>query len=151
MATIRHTGRVSHGYVHPIPFIALHVECIILTRVSSDPEIADLQVQAKEMAGLWRKLKLDNGALGLSESELPDMNNLMKAVRDGEVEWNKKKEKGFGKVKEKFKSFLETMHAHGYLFSIIPDGSMYTSLLVGVLTSVVKVCAFILEIAGTGT
>ncbi|KAL1865530.1 hypothetical protein Daus18300_007175 [Diaporthe australafricana] len=103
-----------------------------------DPEIADLRVQAKEMADLWRKLMLDNGAVGLSQSEPPDMNTLMKAVHDGEVEWNKRKDKGFGKVKEKFKSFLETMHAHGYLFSVIPNGSMYTSLLIGVLTSVVK-------------
>lgn len=99
-----------------------------------------LQGQAKKLAELWRQLKLDSGDIGgLSEGSLPSLNTLWNAAHDAESQWAKKKEKGFGKAKARLFTFLDTMDAHKYLFSIIPNGDKYTSLLTGSLTSIVKV------------
>lgn len=99
-----------------------------------------LQEKAKELAELWRKLKLDVGDVGgVFENGPPSLDILWKVAHNAESEWAKKKEKGFGKVKARLFIFLDAMDAHKYLLSIIPNGDKYTSLLTGVLTSVVKV------------
>lgn len=84
-------------------------------------------------------MKLDIGGTELLEAEPPTIPTLWQAVGDASIQWDKKKEKGFGKAKSQFFSFLDTMDAHKYLFSVIPNGDKYTSLLTGVVTSVVKV------------
>ena len=92
------------------------------------------------MAGLWLQLKLDAGDIGgLSEDGIPSLSTLWKVAHDAESEWAKKRDKGFGKAKARLFTFLDTMDAHKYLFSIIPNGDKYTSLLTGSLTSIVKV------------
>jgi hypothetical protein len=42
-------------------------------------------------------------------------------------------------VKNRFLNFAETMNDYSYLFSIVPSGDKYTSLITGVVSSVVKV------------
>ncbi|KAI1078710.1 hypothetical protein F5B20DRAFT_547012 [Whalleya microplaca] len=103
-----------------------------------DPVVASLQVEAKEAADLWRRLKLDIGDLGPSGDQVPTVETLWAAVHQARVQWDEKSEKGFGRAKTHFFSFLETMEAHKYLFSIIPNGDKYTSLVTGVITSIVK-------------
>lgn len=99
-----------------------------------------LHAKAKELAELWRNLKLDAGDIGgLSEDEPPSLNILWKAAHDAGSKWEKKREKGFGRAKACLFSFLDTMDAHKYLFSVVPNGDKYTSLLTGSLTSIVKV------------
>lgn len=108
----------------------------------SDPDTRSLQGQAKELAGLWLQLKLDAGDIGgLSEDGIPSLSTLWKVAHDAESEWAKKRDKGFGKAKARLFTFLDTMDAHKYLFSIIPNGDKYTSLLTGSLTSIVKASA----------
>lgn len=71
------------------------------------------------------------------------MQTLSAAVNDAQSEWAKRNESGFGKAKSQFFSFLETMDSHKYLFSVIPNGEKYTSLITGIVTSVVKVSFFV--------
>ncbi|KAK8867395.1 hypothetical protein PGQ11_005973 [Apiospora arundinis] len=104
----------------------------------SDPDLEVLQLEAKAASDLWRKLKLDIGDLGVSGDQVPSVQTLWAAVNDAQSEWAKKKESGFGKAKSQFFSFLETMDSHKYLFSVIPNGEKYTSLITGIVTSVVK-------------
>ncbi|KAI1408084.1 hypothetical protein F5Y13DRAFT_114612 [Hypoxylon sp. FL1857] len=106
--------------------------------LESDAVLAGLQVEAKEAAELWRKLKLDNEGLGLGGDHIPTIETLWTAVHQAQIRWDEKNGKGFGRAKAHFSSFLETMEAHKYLFSIIPNGEKYTSLITGVITSIVK-------------
>ncbi|KAI1741309.1 hypothetical protein F4680DRAFT_416368 [Xylaria scruposa] len=104
----------------------------------SDPDIASLQQEAKEAANLWRGLKLDLGDLEPFRDQVPTINTLWAAIDQAQRQWIKKSESGFGKAKTQLRSFFETMDSHRYLFSIIPNGDKYTSLITGVITSIVK-------------
>ncbi len=81
-------------------------------------------------------------------SNIPTLDNLLRAVQRAEADWEEKKKAGFGKAKGRFRDFLETMDDHSYLFSVIPDGDKYTSLITGIVTSVVKVRLAGQKIAG---
>ncbi|KAI2464414.1 hypothetical protein F4781DRAFT_72887 [Annulohypoxylon bovei var. microspora] len=105
---------------------------------SSDFVVANLQAGAKEATDLWKKLQLDIGDLGARGEQIPTVETLWTAVRQAQTQWDKKKEKGFGRAKAHLFSFFETMNEHKYLFSIIPNGDKYTSLITGVITSIVK-------------
>ncbi|KAI7774944.1 hypothetical protein LA080_007643 [Diaporthe eres] len=48
---------------------------------------------------------------------------------------------GLGRAKQQFFSFCDTLTAYSSLFSLIPQGSLYTSLFVGVISSLVKASA----------
>ncbi|KAK8060846.1 hypothetical protein PG996_010776 [Apiospora saccharicola] len=104
-----------------------------------DPDVEVLQAEAKAASEIWRKLKLDIGDLGGSGDQVPSVQTLLAAVQGAQAQWTKKSEKGFGKAKAQFFSFLETMDSHKYLFSVIPNGDKYTSLITGIITTVVKV------------
>ncbi|KAK8104990.1 hypothetical protein PG999_008349 [Apiospora kogelbergensis] len=103
-----------------------------------DPTVEPLQFEAKAASELWRSLKLDIRDFGGSGNQIPSVQTLRTAVHGAQAQWNKKSESGFGKAKTQFFSFLETMDSHKYLFSVIPNGDKYTSLITGIITSVVK-------------
>ncbi|KAI0883763.1 uncharacterized protein GGS22DRAFT_189731 [Annulohypoxylon maeteangense] len=104
----------------------------------SDSTVAILRAEAKETTELWESLRLDIGDLGIPGDQIPTVETLWTAVLQAQTQWDKKKEKGFGRAKVHLFSFLETMDEHKYLFSIIPNGDKYTSLITGVITSIVK-------------
>ncbi|KAI1460022.1 hypothetical protein F4805DRAFT_454962 [Annulohypoxylon moriforme] len=104
----------------------------------SETSVASLQAEAREAADLWKRLKLDIDGLGTRGDQIPTVETLWAAVLQAQVQWENKKEKGFGRAKVHFFSFLETMDEHKYLFSIIPNGDKYTCLITGVVTSIVK-------------
>jgi len=70
---------------------------------------------------------------------LPSLDMFLQDVLGKEEAWAKKHETGLGKTKRGIEKFLTTMNDHSYLFSVIPNGDKYTSLITGVVTSVVKV------------
>ncbi|KAI0186884.1 hypothetical protein EV127DRAFT_483846 [Xylaria flabelliformis] len=105
----------------------------------SDPDAASLQQEAKEAANLWRSLKLDLGDLEPFGDQIPTINTLWAAINQAQMQWIKKSESGFGKAKTQLFCFFETMDSHKYLFSIIPNGDKYTSLITGVITSIASV------------
>lgn len=100
--------------------------------------MASLQLEAKKAADLWQSFNLDIGDLEFTTDQVPTVDSLRAAADQARKQWTKRGESGFGKAKSHLFSFLETMDAHKYLFSIIPNGDKYTSLITGVISSVVK-------------
>ncbi|RDW60323.1 hypothetical protein BP5796_11929 [Coleophoma crateriformis] len=100
-----------------------------------------LQKQAERMTVLWKKF---HSSFGLEKivkpgQGPPKVQDLQDIVRGAEQSWAKKQDSGFGKTKEVVENFLILMNEHSNLFSVIPSGDKYLSLITGVITSVVKV------------
>ena len=74
----------------------------------------------------------------LTPPSIADLTAVVHQVRQDSAN---KKESGFGKARDKFFTFCQTMSDHSYLFSVFPDGDKYTSLFTGVVSSIVKVGA----------
>lgn len=110
-------------------------------RHHSDQEVVQLEEQWKRLTEVWSKFqsqfKLES--LGPGDSP-PPIEDIVKEVEEAEKTWNAKKESGVGKAKAGVENFLSMMNDHSFLFSVIPDGDKYTSLITGVVSSVVKVC-----------
>ncbi|KAI1271372.1 hypothetical protein F5Y07DRAFT_345993 [Xylaria sp. FL0933] len=68
----------------------------------------------------------------------PTIKELIQNVEESMTVWSKKKESGFGKAMDRIRKFLVTMDDYGFLFDLIPDGHLYTSLVTGAISSVVK-------------
>ncbi|KAG8676531.1 hypothetical protein FPOAC1_002536 [Fusarium poae] len=64
---------------------------------------------------------------------------LYQAIDQAQAAWQDKQARGVRPIRDKFYSFAETMSEYSYLFSIIPNSNEYTSLITGVVSSVVKV------------
>lgn len=103
--------------------------------------MCDLEERKEGMAKRWKEFNssLKIGVILTENDDPPHVNTLLQAVGAAEEEWTKRKESGLGKTKSAVENFLNTLNDHSYLFSIIPNGDKYTSLITGVITSVVKV------------
>ncbi|KAH7193950.1 uncharacterized protein B0J16DRAFT_336283 [Fusarium flagelliforme] len=65
-----------------------------------------------------------------------------KAAADSVIEnWEAKKVTKFGKAKENLYKFCQTLDAYKAIFSVIPDGDMYTGLLTGAIGCIVQAFA----------
>lgn len=65
---------------------------------------------------------------------------MMKETVDSAIyTWQARREEGFGKVRQNFQEFSETILSFSDIFSIIPQGDKYISLFTGVISTVVKV------------
>ncbi|KAI0850006.1 hypothetical protein F5Y00DRAFT_268768 [Daldinia vernicosa] len=108
-------------------------------RSSSDPALLRLENHKVRVVEKWKEL---HSSSSLHDEEIlrdiPSIPKLLEAVQTAETTWAKKKESKSGKTKSAVESFLDTMNDYSYLFSIIPNGDKYTSLITGVITSVVK-------------
>ncbi len=71
---------------------------------------------------------------------VPTIDKLHNAVVAASESWKSKKESGYGKVKQRFFDFLNMMDDHSEMFSVIPNGDKYVSLITGVVSTIVKVC-----------
>ena len=115
--------------------------------LTGDSEIAlePLAAQCREVAKIWKGFQAffpeakEGEVSTVGASNIPTLDHLLRAVQRAEADWEQKKKTGLGKAKGRFRDFLETMDDHSYLFSVIPDGDKYTSLITGIVTSVVKV------------
>ncbi|KAM0253304.1 hypothetical protein ACHAQJ_007358 [Trichoderma viride] len=107
---------------------------------SNDSVISRLEKQKQQVANRWEKFHSSfNLGDTLTEGDGPPrIDALLQAVRGAETAWGKQQESGFGKTRSAVTSFLNTLNDHSYLFSIIPNEDKYTSLITGVITSVVK-------------
>lgn len=72
-------------------------------------------------------------------SSMPAVATLYSEVTHAQSVWESKKEMGFGAFKKNILAFVESLGGHKALFSIFPSGDKYTSLITGVVSSVVKV------------
>lgn len=91
---------------------------------------------------LWKRFSYvfaaENDSLQPANS-VPSISTLFKAIDQAQAEWDEKQTKGFGVAKGRFLNFAVTMNEYSYLFSVVPSGDKYVSLITGVVSSVVKV------------
>lgn len=69
----------------------------------------------------------------------PSVASLQQVIRSTLDSREAQQQSGLGRAKQQFFSFCDTLTAYSSLFSLIPQGSLYTSLFVGVISSLVKV------------
>lgn len=74
-----------------------------------------------------------------SANSVPTISTLFRAIDQAQEAWDEKQARGFGPAKGRFLNFAETMSEYSYLFSVVPSGDRYISLITGVVSSVVKV------------
>lgn len=109
--------------------------------LTSDHVIARLDKQKKRITETWKEFSADFGLenTAIASKDPPGIEALLSAVTGANKAWAQNREYGLGKAKNNVESFLRAMNDCSFLFSVIPNGSMYTSLVTGVVSSVVKV------------
>lgn len=112
---------------------------------SSNDELAigPLENQRQIVVDTWKRFCHLHPSENQGVSDLnnvPTIATLREEITKADAAWHSKQDKGFRAVKNRFLNFAETMNDYSYLFSIIPSGDKYTSLVTGVVSSVVKVC-----------
>lgn len=109
--------------------------------IISDPDSALLEQQCRRVAEIWRDFKSHFPGLEWTDGidKPPSIMALQEQVLSAQKDLETQSEHGWRRVKNNLSRFLESLEGHKALFSVIPEGNMYTSLLVGVISSVVKV------------
>jgi len=114
--------------------------------VRSDDGVPDpLENNRKAVFELWTKFSHvfpSDGVAVQSPDSIPTITTLYEAINHAQTTWHDRQNEGFGPVKGRFLTFAETMNDYSYLFSVIPSGDKYISLVTGVVSSVVKVWYF---------
>ncbi|KAI0178876.1 hypothetical protein GGR52DRAFT_278194 [Hypoxylon sp. FL1284] len=107
---------------------------------SSDPDSMLLEQQGRRVANIWRDFKSHFPGLEWVDGvdKPPTIVALQEQVISAHKDLETRSERGWRRVKSNLSRFLESLEGHKALFSVIPDGTLYTSLLVGVISSVVK-------------
>ncbi|KAH6640176.1 hypothetical protein F5144DRAFT_609231 [Chaetomium tenue] len=110
---------------------------------ASDQALLRLENHKRHVAERWQTFDSEHQHLQLDgvfgeDHGPPRLDGLLRAVQDAEAAWERKKGSGIGKTKQAIENFMGAMNNHSYLFSIIPSGDKYTSLITGVMTSMTK-------------
>jgi hypothetical protein len=90
----------------------------------------------REFGHLFPDVEQSEQANGLS---VPTIDRLQAALETAVTKRDGKQEQGFRKAKNGFFDFLETMNDYSSLFSVVPTNDKYTSLITGLVSSIVKV------------
>lgn len=87
----------------------------------------------------WRKFETKHIEFqDLGTGGPPSIQDLQSIMRTTVQELDVKCNSGLSRAKKNFLAFSETLVQFSDLFSIIPDGDKYTSLLTGVISTTVK-------------
>ncbi|WXC56856.1 hypothetical protein SNK03_002787 [Fusarium graminearum] len=108
---------------------------------SDDPTLGPLYNQQQRILELWERFNeiYPDGSPPGQTKAIPTIQTLYQAIDQAQTAWHDKQARGLRPIRDKFFNFAETMSEYSYLFSIIPNGDKYTSLITGVVSSVVKV------------
>ncbi|KAM6512108.1 hypothetical protein FSOLCH5_009826 [Fusarium solani] len=109
---------------------------------SYDADLDPLENHSQRVILVWKRfsdLLPSDMTSPHSPNNVPTISTLYEAIQQAEQEWTAKQAKGLTAVKGKFMHFADTMNDYSYLFKVIPDGDKYTSLITGVVSSVVTV------------
>lgn len=112
------------------------------THLGRNDDIALLQKECRELVQVWCKLQRKHpecDELLPNSRKPPSVASLQQVIRSTLDSREAQQQSGFGRAKQQFFSFCDTLTAYSSLFSLIPQGSLYTSLFVGVISSLVKV------------
>ncbi|KAF0635513.1 hypothetical protein FPSE5266_01982 [Fusarium pseudograminearum] len=106
-----------------------------------DPNLGPLYNQQRRILELWERFNeiYPDGSQPGQMKTIPTIQTLYQAIDQAQTAWHDKQARGLRPIRDKFFNFAETMSEYSYLFSIIPNGDKYTSLITGVVSSVVKV------------
>ncbi|KAM0231911.1 hypothetical protein ACHAPO_008209 [Fusarium lateritium] len=109
--------------------------------VSNDANLGPLYSQQQKILELWERFNqiYPDGNLSDQKNSIPTIETLYQAIDQAQAAWQDKQARGVRPIRDKFFNFAQTMSEYSYLFSIIPNGDKYTSLITGVVSSVVKV------------
>ncbi|XRM42793.1 hypothetical protein ABZX51_006007 [Aspergillus tubingensis] len=113
---------------------------------TDDADLRRLEDGRKSIVEIWQRFREhhhEDSRVGSDQlvPEIPNIATLRNIVQDAQMDWQAKRSKGLGKVKSYVVDFLEMMDDHSFLFKFIPTGDKYISLITGVISSVVKICA----------
>ncbi|EGO55982.1 hypothetical protein NEUTE1DRAFT_86754 [Neurospora tetrasperma FGSC 2508] len=100
-----------------------------------------LEVQSRDLIDTWRRLSKSlpgMGDLSPQGTWIPTISTLKQAVVQAENTMKAKKLNGFGLLKDRFHSLIQTLDDHKYMFAIIPQGDRYVSLFTGVVSFIAK-------------
>ncbi|RGP61610.1 hypothetical protein FSPOR_9936 [Fusarium sporotrichioides] len=108
---------------------------------SDDANLGPLYNQHQKILELWERFNqiYPDGNPSDHVNTIPTIEMLYQAIDQAQTAWQDKQARGLRPIRDKFFNFAETMNEYSYLFSIIPNGDKYTSLITGVVSSVVKV------------
>ncbi|XEU99954.1 hypothetical protein FSHL1_005241 [Fusarium sambucinum] len=108
---------------------------------SNDANLGPLYSQQQKILELWERFNqiYPDGNLSDQKNSIPTIETLYQAIDQAQAAWQDKQARGVRPIRDKFFNFAQTMSEYSYLFSIIPNGDKYTSLITGVVSSVVKV------------
>lgn len=112
------------------------------THFGRNDDIALLQKECKELVQVWLKLQRKHpecDELLPNNHGPPSVASLQQVIRSTLDSREAQQQSGLGRAKQQFFGFCDTLTAYSSLFSLIPQGSLYTSLFVGVISSLVKV------------
>lgn len=116
--------------------------------MSSDPlGDEDLQLlfkERKELADTWLRFQTkypEHSELLPNIRGPPSIETLRSIMKNTAQDWEEKRSGGFGRAKEKIIGFSESLVSFSDLFSIIPQGDKYVSLITGVVSTTIKVCS----------
>ncbi|KAG6356460.1 hypothetical protein INS49_015848 [Diaporthe citri] len=112
--------------------------------LDTNDDIALLQKECKELIQTWLKLQRKHpecDELLPNSHKPPSVASLQQVIRSTLDSREAQQQSGLGRAKQQFFSFCDTLTAYSSLFSLIPQGSLYTSLFVGVISSLVKASA----------
>ncbi|OJZ91117.1 hypothetical protein ASPFODRAFT_57332 [Aspergillus luchuensis CBS 106.47] len=113
---------------------------------TDDADLRRLEDGRKNIVGIWQRFwehHHEDSGVGSDKlvPEIPNIATLRNIVQDAQMDWQAKRSKGLGKVKSYVVDFLVMMDDHSFLSKFIPTGNKYISLITGVISSVVKICA----------
>jgi hypothetical protein len=110
---------------------------------SDDSNLGPLYSQRQKILDLWERFNqiYPDGSPSDQTNNIPTIESLYQAIDQAQTVWQDKQAQGLRPIRDKFFNFAETMSEYSYLFSIIPNGDRYVSLITGVVSSVVKVCS----------
>ncbi|GKU10596.1 hypothetical protein FLAG1_09316 [Fusarium langsethiae] len=111
------------------------------TWMGDDANLGPLYNQHQKILELWERFNqiYPDGTPSDQMNTIPTIAMLYQAIDQAQVAWQDKQARGLRPIRDKFFNFAETMNEYSYLFSIIPNGDKYTSLITGVVSSVVKI------------
>lgn len=115
---------------------------VLLISTGDSPTPDPLEDYSQRVIQLWKKfphLIPNEETSHHSPDCVPTISTLYEAIHQAEHEWTAKQAKGLAAVKGRFMNFADTMNDYSYLFKVVPDGDKYTSLITGVVSSVVTV------------
>ena len=122
--------------------------------VSSDPGIANLDIESNELTKAWAlfREKIPTEQRVQFAERPQEIGDIVALVHQMDDKWKSDTQKGVsGHIKLVFHRFCSGLDSHSNLLSVLPSSSHYVSILSGTLQTVIKVISMCLMLALSST